>query len=450
MAELPSSSAKDRECILHTISPENNEESLISPQNYRSWLTLLEAATVRQHEPILNVANVVENEQTPMIYYHRKCRSLFTMKYDLETLKRKASDECIDETDGSGFAKRPDRRSSLCGRVYEETCIFCNKMKYIKNHNTREKLTKAVDPRADKTLRETAVQKGDDRIMIGTSRDIVAAEAHYHLSCYKKYTKKGRHHLVSSNDEKKSNSDEQYYENERKAYDELFTHIRADVIHEKKIVSVTSLTARLELSMQSFRVDNMRDSTRKHIRRTLEPELCDSVVIFQDNKGKLVLLPTCVSIRDTVVENQELLQEIRVLKAKSTDINRVIDKSSSSIRYAIKKEMTPTPWPFHPSDTNNSANTAVPSQLERFLVGQKTGDPDSNRHTSRTTTLVQSFSQDIIYAVTNGQHMPPKHVLLPNAVKTLTWNVELIQTLNKLGHGVSYSQLEENDTALCL
>ena len=28
--------------------------------------------------------------------------------------------------------------------------------------------------------------------------------------------------------------------------------------------------------------------------------------------------------------------------------------------------------------------------------------------------------------------------------------MELIRTLNKFGHGVSYSQLEENDTALCL
>ena len=61
----------------------------------------------------------------------------------------------------------------------------------------------------------------------------------------------------------KSNSDEQYYENERKAYDELFTCKRADVIPEKKIVSVTSLN----VTMQSFVVDNMRDSTRKHIRR---------------------------------------------------------------------------------------------------------------------------------------------------------------------------------------
>ncbi len=52
--------------------------------------------------------------------------------------------------------------------------------------------------------------------------------------------------------------------------------------------------------------------------------------------------------------------------------------------------------------------------------------------------------------MTNGQYKPPKHLLLPNAVKTLTGYVEVIHTLNKLGHGISYSQLEENDTALCL
>ena len=35
-------------------------------------------------------------------------------------------------------------------------------------------------------------------------------------------------------------------------------------------------------------------------------------------------------------------------------------------------------------------------------------------------------------------------------VRTQTWNKELIKTLNCLRHGVSYSQLEENDTAFCL
>ena len=66
------------------------------------------------------------------------------------------------------------------------------------------------------------------------------------------------------------------------------------------------------------------------------------------------------------------------------------------------------------------------------------------------SNLIQSFGQDLIYAVTCSQHTPPKHVLLPYAVKTLTGNTEIIRILTKYGHGMSYTPLEENDTALCL
>ena len=85
-----------------------------------------------------------------------------------------------------------------------------------------------------------------------------------------------------------------------------------------------------------------------------------------------------------------------------------------------------------------------------FFLGLLTGDPENKNPSQRVKIVIESLSQDIVYAVTCGQQKPPKHFLLPYAVKTLTGNVELIQTLNRLGHGVSYSQLEENDTALCL
>ena len=45
---------------------------------------------------------------------------------------------------------------------------------------------------------------------------------------------------------------------------------------------------------------------------------------------------------------------------------------------------------------------------------------------------------------------PQKHLLLPFAIKSLTGNVELIKIMNRLGHSVSYSQMEELDTTLCL
>ena len=87
----------------------------------------------------------------------------------------------------------------------------------------------------------------------------------------------------------------------------------------------------------------------------------------------------------------------------------------------------------------------MPTQLHRFLVGLLTGNPQNLNPSERV-----SFGQGLIYAFTCGQHKPPKHVLLPYAVKTLTGNTEIIKILNKSGHGMSYTQLEESDTPFCL
>ena len=60
------------------------------------------------------------------------------------------------------------------------------------------------------------------------------------------------------------------------------------------------------------------------------------------------------------------------------------------------------------------------------------------------------FAQDLMFGVSRGKIKPPKQILLPSAVKTLTNNDELIQKLNRCVHGIAYSQLEEINTALCL
>lgn len=62
--------------------------------------------------------------------------------------------------------------------------------KYLKGRNTREALVQSVELRSDKTVREIAIERCDERIIAITSRDIVAAEEHYHKTCYRQYTKK--------------------------------------------------------------------------------------------------------------------------------------------------------------------------------------------------------------------------------------------------------------------
>ena len=63
---------------------------LSSVQDLQSWQTLVRAAEIRQYAPILDLAKTVVGEELPTITYHRKYRSTFTMKRDLDniTVKR--------------------------------------------------------------------------------------------------------------------------------------------------------------------------------------------------------------------------------------------------------------------------------------------------------------------------------------------------------------------------
>ena len=110
-------------------------------------------------------------------------------------------------------------------------------------------------------------------------------------------------------------------------------------------------------------IELLCDSTRKHIHRTLKYELGDSIQIFPDNKGKLLMVPHSVSLQDVVLENKGLCRELEIWKAKVTDFNKIINHTSLQIRSAIKEDMAPT-------DVNSSVNWSVSllvSSLETSL-----------------------------------------------------------------------------------
>lgn len=58
----------------------DDDDHLISPKSFQSWLTLQEAAKVRQFTPILDIGKEIEDNESPKILYHCSCRSIFTIK----------------------------------------------------------------------------------------------------------------------------------------------------------------------------------------------------------------------------------------------------------------------------------------------------------------------------------------------------------------------------------
>ena len=91
----------------------------------------------------------------------------------------------------------------------------------------------------------------------------------------------------------------------------------------------------------------------------------------------------------------------------------------------------------------------LPPELEAFHCTLLNGNTEiTMEYPHRVRRLVNSFGQDIIYGVTGRRQKPPKQILLSYTVKTLTNNVELIQMLNRFGHGIAYFQIEKINSAL--
>ena len=123
------------------------------------------------------------------------------------------------------------------------------------------------------------MEKKDSRILTIASREIVAAEACYHRTCYKGYTRAEASPTVASDGCGESLEDE-YANLESEAYQMLFGYIRSDVLANEKIVRLTEMTELLASYLTSLGVEEIKLSTKKHIRRNLQTEFGD--VLFEN------------------------------------------------------------------------------------------------------------------------------------------------------------------------
>ena len=434
------------ECIIHC--SDDNTDKLVSLQNIDSWRTLLRAAEIQKHIPVLELAQDLPDGQIPTIWYHRKCRSLFTMKKRLDGILAKEQSGDSEPTQDKGSVRSPRQGPSIA-RTYDAECIFCqNTNKYTKGQMSRENLVQCRELRADAKIRGAATKKMDIRILAIVSRDIVAAEGHYHRSCYRLYTKEVAKGDVSI-DEKDADGDDvedMYNAAANQSYNELSLFLRKELFDNPQVMTMADLSSRLVDSMNCFGIDQVKEDTKKHIKRKLESEFGGALHIFPDRKGRLIMYPDNMSMCELAKENQSLKAELHTPKGITAD--DVVAKAAMKIRADIKQQDAPQTWP--PEVESEAQHAIVPESTMDFLRYLLTGYNDPGHASQRVQRLLRSFAHDMVYAVTGGQTKPPKHIVLAFTVKSLTGNVELINVLNRLGHSISYSQMEEIDTALCL
>ena len=99
------------------------------------------------------------------------------------------------DTSNSALEKRKSLRTSNENiNILPNTCIFCNKDKYVPKTNTREKLLNCAEFRADDNIKQSPLKhiknlscmaETAKTILSICSKDLISSEGKYHKSCYK-------------------------------------------------------------------------------------------------------------------------------------------------------------------------------------------------------------------------------------------------------------------------
>ena len=171
---------------------------------------------------------------------------------------------------GSSIREPPTKSTT-----YKRVCIFCDKVsKYAKGKDVRGKLIQCIDLRADENIRKTALAKNDSKLLAIVSRDLVAAEACYHGTCYRGYTRPkpetGTFSTLSF-----TSQDDKYACTESALHEKLFDYIRNNVLAvTPNLIRLTDLTQTMISYMTDLGIKETKESFRTHLCRKLELPIC--------------------------------------------------------------------------------------------------------------------------------------------------------------------------------
>ena len=164
-------------------------------------------------------------------------------------------------------------------------------------------------------------------------------------------------------------------------------------------------------------------------------------VKFINVDGLLYVYLSNIKLEEVItlyIDTKHELNKIKEINERFTKEQQNLIMCINSVKKEINQLEDNLHWPPEPQDLVPD-KFLIPSLLD--LMFQSLLQNDQVVMQPKGESLKLSFAQDNVYAVTNGRNKTPKSILLPTLIKSLTNNTEIINVINKPGHGVSFTVL---------
>ena len=211
----------------------------------------------------------------------------------------------------------------------------------------------------------------------------------------------------------------------QQCFESLKKYVKGKMILEGQFLRMTTIANYYRQLQESVKLQ-VKGDTPRNIKSRLIHAFGDKLSFFQKSSRASEIVYYDMDYREKVfVFGEDKIKEVRKL-----------------IKSKIEELPIRTSWPPNPDDLRQE-KIQMPHLLELLLTTLLTNETVSSERVKR---LMKSFDQDIIYNFTHGKLKTAKHTELGVSVKRKTGSRLLIECINRLGHTISYHEVNSLKT----
>ena len=273
------------------------------------------------------------------------------------------------------------------------------------------------------TLLTYADESGDEYLNVqlaGLSESkIIAMEYKYHRSCYRNITRE-----TTTGENAEASRERALRE---KCFEKLKNFVEQEVIQNGEFLRLTNIAEYYGHLQDDAKLKRIGLIVR-NLKQRLLKAFGDRITIFQKSQG----------MPEIIYGTEEVKLNLDSSLKKVKEIGRL-----------IREELMNAPeiyscWP--PTEKELLQNEfEIPPFTEAFLISVLSA---KGKKTERTSRLISSIAQDLMYNASTGRKRTKKHVQLAIATKRKTASISVIRWLNRFGHIISYDEVNAVETKL--
>ena len=309
----------------------------------------------------------------------------------------------------------------------KKECLICQKNKTSSSGSDYEKLVKNTTDEGSHLLKSYAEMGKNEHMTVQLTSlsisQITATEFYYHRSCYRDISRKPK---VTSEERKQQT---QAYE---KYYDLIKSYIQDCIIGQGDVLKLSKISQMYADMQEEYGIE-VRGATNQMLKERLKIFFGESVSFFKKKATSAELIYS-----DKPAVNSKKL-------STATNESDFVVKVAKLLRDEISSHGgTYDAWP-PTSDELLNAEFIVPKFLDQFL---RTLFSKNKAASFRVDRLVRSFAQDLVFSTSRGKTKTQKHTELGLVLKRKTGSKQIVSLLNKLGHCISYDEVNMVETAV--